>query len=168
MDDNADIYQLALGVLAGTPASLTTLLRTMPPNVQTWSPAPNEWSPSDVLGHMLHVETAVIPVRLRHMLAEGADSFPSVAPAPVPGTVEEMLDSWRVARDENLLFLRTLTPAQLNRSGQHPHYGRISVREHIIEWAYHDLEHLRQLQAILEARLYPAIGGFQALYNPPY
>lgn len=79
-----------------------------------------------------------------------------------------MLAAWRAAREANLAFLRTLTPAQLARGGEHPRYGHITAREHITEWAYHDLEHLRQLQATLEARLYPAIGGFRALYPAPY
>lgn len=169
--DTVDTYVLALGVLASTPAALAALLEPLPPEVWTWSPALGEWSSRDVLSHLLHVETAIIPVRVRRMLAEDGASLGS--PAPVSAAAHstpptEMLAAWRVARMDNLAFLRTLAPAQLAQTGQHPRYGRISVREHIIEWAYHDLEHLRQLHATVEARLYPAIGGFQALYQPPY
>jgi len=93
----------------------------------------------------------------------------SSAPAvETTGTPAEMLAAWRTARAENLTYLRTLTPEQLAHGGEHHTYGRISAREHIVEWAYHDLEHMRQLQATLEARLYPAIGGFRALYSAPY
>ncbi len=44
----------------------------------------------------------------------------------------------------------------------------MSVEEQVCEWAYHDLEHLRQLMATEEAFLYPRIGGFRGLYPPPY
>jgi hypothetical protein len=86
----------------------------------------------------------------------------------MPVSPEETLRAWRDARAENLAFLRALTPARLDQGGVHKRYGRISAREHIVEWAYHDLDHLRQLQATIEARLYPAIGGFRALYAPPF
>lgn len=168
MDGTTNTYQLALDVLASTPQALVALLESLPADLWTWSPAPGEWSPQDVLAHLLHVETAVIPVRVRRMLEADGAPLPSAAPAPAPGVPGEMLAAWRAAREQNLAFLRTLTPAQLAQGGEHARYGHISAREHIIEWAYHDLEHVRQLQATVEARLYPAIGGFHALYSPPY
>lgn len=171
MEATEDAYPLALGVLASTPAALAALLDPLAPSGWTWSPAPGEWSPREVMAHLLHVETAVIPVRVRQMLE--ADGTPFARPE-APGasaqaaTPAEMLSAWQSARAENLAFLRTLTPEQLARTGEHSRYGRISAHEHIIEWAYHDIEHLRQLYAILEARLYPSIGGFRALYQPPF
>lgn len=168
MPDSTDPYEIALGVMAGTPASLVALLERLAPEVWEWSPAPGEWTPYETLAHMLHVETAVIPARVRQMLAEDGAPMPRSEEAATPDTPEETLRAWQVARDANLTFLRGLAPEQLERGGIHPRYGRITAREHIIEWAYHDLEHLRQLQATIEARLYPDIGGFQGLYNPPY
>lgn len=169
--DTIDTYELALDILASTPAMLDALLQPLPPAMWTRSPAAGEWSPREVLAHMLHVETAVIPVRVRRMLAEDGASLATSEPASAsaqPASALEMLAAWRSARADNLAFLRTLTPVQLAQGGQHPRYGRISAREHIVEWAYHDLEHLRQLHATIEALLYPAIGGFHALYPPPY
>lgn len=171
MDKRPDLYDLALGVLAGTPAALAALLEPLPPDLWAWSPAAGEWSPHEILSHLLHVETAAIPVRVRHMIEEDGAPFAGVTPAGAAETSRtptQMLADWQTAREANLAFLRSLSAEQLAHSGEHPRYGRISAREHIIEWAYHDLEHLRQLQATLEARLYPAIGGFRALYTPPY
>lgn len=169
MPDSVDAYAIALDVLAGTPASLVALLEPLPAEVWAWSPAPGEWSPQETLAHMLHVETAVIPVRVRQMIArDGAPlANPSEERAATTST-EATLRAWRDARDANLTYLRALTPEQLDRTGVHPRHGSISAREHIVEWAYHDLDHLRQLQATIEARIYPAIGGFRGLYPPPY
>lgn len=171
MAETTDTYELALGVLTSTPAQIAALFEPLSPEVWAWSPAPGEWSPRDVLVHMLYVETAVIPVRVRQMLdADGAALArpePASESAP-PAQTDVLLAAWQSARAENLTFLRSLTPAQLAQGGIHSTYGRITAREHITEWAYHDLEHLRQLHATIEARLYPAIGGFRALYSPPY
>lgn len=168
MSESSDPYAIALGVLAGTPSCLTALLEPLPADVWVWSPAPGEWSAHETLTHMLHVETAVIPVRVRQMIAEDGAPLASAAEAAPAASPAETLRAWRDARDESLTFVRSLTHTQLDRGGVHSRYGRISAREHIIEWAYHDLDHLRQLQATVEARLYPAIGGFRALYDAPY
>lgn len=166
--DTTDAYTLALDVLAGTPAALSAILESLPADVWAWSPAPGEWSPREIVAHMLHIETAVIPARVRAMVETDGVALSGAPASETTGTPAELLAAWRTARAENLAYLRALTPEQLAHGGAHPTYGRISAREHIVEWAYHDLEHMRQLQATLEARLYPAIGGFRALYSAPY
>ena len=166
-----DTYKLALGVLAGTLTELAALLEPLSPDDWAWSPAPGEWPPHEVMAHLLHIESAVIPVRVRQMIEQDGAPLPSAPPPRAeeqPSTPAEMLAAWRSARAENLVFLRALTPTQLAQTGVHPRYGHISAREHIIEWAYHDLDHLRQLQATVEMRLYPDIGGFRELYQSPY
>lgn len=85
-----------------------------------------------------------------------------------PDPVEVSLERWRALRRETLAWLASLDRSQLGRIGIHRRYGRISVEEHVAEWAYHDLEHLRQIAAAVEADLYPGIGGWRALYLPPY
>lgn len=168
MGCNSDIYDVALGVLASTPANLAALLEPLTPDLWAWSPAPGEWSPQQTLAHLLHIDTGVIPVRVRQMIEQDGAPLANAEPTAVPTTPAEILAAWQAAREPNLAFLRTLTPAQLECSGEHPRYGRITAREHIIEWAYHDLDHLRQVQATIEAWLYPGIGGFRALYSAPY
>ena len=46
-------------------------------------------------------------------------------------------------------------------------FGEITVDTYVAEWAYHDLDHLRQILSVLAADLYPHIGPFQELYTPP-
>lgn len=168
MSANIDRYAVALDVFAATPQHLSSLLEPLPATLWDWAPAAGEWSLSQTLTHMLNVETAVIPVRIRAMLAEDSAPMPRSEPAAPAMTPAETLSAWRAARERNLDFLRSLTPEQLARSGIHPLYGPITAREHIIEWAYHDLDHLRQLQATVEASIYPEIGGFQTLYPIPF
>ncbi len=161
-----DTYREALDVMAATPAALQAVA-TLPPEALARKPGPEAWSIQEVLTHMLHVETVVIGERVRLMLREHE---PLLAPAPAgaqPASAREMLAEWLKARAENLELLRGLTPEQLGRAGRHPRYGRITVREHVVEWAYHDLDHLRQILAVLQVELYPDIGVFQALYPKP-
>jgi hypothetical protein len=164
--DTLDTYEEALALLAAFPASLRAYISAAPPALLARKPAPDAWSVREVLAHMLHIETAVIPVRVRLMVERDGVPLPASPPAPEPAEAEVMLAEWLRAREENLALLRGLTPEQRAHTGAHQRYGPISVREHVVEWAYHDLEHLRQIAAI-EAALYADIGAFQQLYPPP-
>ena len=76
-------------------------------------------------------------------------------------------NDWADARHANLEWLRKLTPEQRSHVMIHPRYGEISVDTYVAEWAYHDLDHLRQILSVLSADLYPHIGPFQTLYTRP-
>lgn len=64
-------------------------------------------------------------------------------------------------------WLRTLSPEQLTHASVHPRHGRVTLEENVVEWAYHDLDHLRQILGALAADLYPHMGAWQGLYTPP-
>jgi hypothetical protein len=159
----ADDYAQALAVLSGTPPTLGALVAALPPDVLRRRPSPDSWSPLEVLDHVNHVDE-VIGARIRRMLQEERPLLgPASPPGPSANDPATALASWRAARTLDLEWLRGLTEEQLRRVGTHSRYGELTVREHVIEWAYHDLDHLRQIQA----GLYPAIGPFRALYPPP-
>jgi uncharacterized damage-inducible protein DinB len=160
-------YQRALDIMVATPTVLRALVESTPPEAIERRPSDEAWSAREILVHMLFVETAVISERVRLMLAEENPLFGAVSPQSAPDDPKEILDEWQRSRERNLEFLRTLTPAQLERTGRHPKYGQISVREHVVEWAYHDLDHVRQILATIQAETYPDIGVFQALYPKP-
>ena len=78
-----------------------------------------------------------------------------------------MLEEWATARAANLSFFQTLTPEQLARTGHHPRHGALSIRDLVIELAYHDQDHLQQIAAIIQATLLPEMGRLSALYASP-
>ena len=160
-------YEQALKFMEATPTYLRTIVAAASPEALTWKPSDQAWSPHEVLAHLLRVETAVIGERIGQMIQEENPTFGAVPESTLPESPRLILDAWIEARTQNLAFLRTLTPEQIQRTGRHPRYGLISVREHIVEWAYHDLDHLRQIFAALQSGLYPEIGAFQDLYPEP-
>ncbi len=161
-------YERALDTLSATPSILRAVVEATPAAALERRPAAEEWSVREILGHMLHVETAIIGPRIRRMLEEDEPLLTPAGPAPAAAAPGETLDTWLEARSSNLEFLRGLSPSQRQRAGRHPRYGRISAEEHAVEWAYHDLDHLRQIFAVLQAEIYPDIGVFTNLYPKPY
>ncbi|MHB8398115.1 MAG: DUF488 family protein, N3 subclade [Candidatus Limnocylindrales bacterium] len=158
----------ALATMRATLTVLDALVRSAPADFLERRPAPDEWSPREVLGHLLYVER-LLRERTATMVADDQDTpMPKGAPAPPPAAPSTSLAEWQQERGETLAWLPTLGPAELERATASPRFGRITAREQIDEWAYHDLDHLRQLLAAIESDLYPRIGGYRRLYPPPF
>jgi hypothetical protein len=161
-------FNRALEVLGGTPAVLSAIVSNLPKSAHDERPSTGAWSPREVLGHLLHTETTAMGPRVRRASQENNVRFESLAPpGPTPGDPRQMSNDWADARAANLVWLRQLTPEQRGHVVHHPRFGEITVDTYVAEWAYHDLDHLRQILSVLAADLYPQIGPFQELYTPP-
>jgi hypothetical protein len=161
-------YARAIDILAGTPPVLAAIVSNLPRSAQDQRPSENAWSPREVLAHLLYSETAVLGPRVLRAAQENNVRFEeAAAPESPPGHVRQMSNDWADARATNLVWLRKLTPEQRAHELHHARFGEINVDTYIAEWAYHDLDHLRQILSVLAADLYPHIGPFQELYTPP-
>jgi hypothetical protein len=161
-------FERALDILEGTPPVLSAIMTNLPRSAQDERPAENAWSPREVLAHLLHAETTGMGPRVKRAAEENHVRFEQPpAPPPAPGDPRQMSNEWADARAANLAWLRTITPEQRAHIVHHSRFGEITVDTYIAEWAYHDLDHLRQILSVLATGLYPHIGPFQVLYAPP-
>jgi hypothetical protein len=160
-------FQRALDILAGTPQVLSAVVSNLPRSAHDEHPSEGAWSPREVLAHLLYAETVSMGPRVKRASEQDGLSFESPPPPPLPGDARQMSNEWADARTANLEWLARLTPAQRAHIVHHPRYGDITVDTYVAEWAYHDLDHLRQILSVLAVDLYPHIGPFQVLYTPP-
>ncbi|MBV9577538.1 MAG: DinB family protein [Chloroflexi bacterium] len=160
-------FERALDILAGTPPVLSAIVSNLPRSAQDERPAENAWSPREVLAHLLRAETETLAPRIKSAAEDNQPRHEPTDPQPAPDSGRQLSNEWADARAANLVWLRTLTPEQRTHIVQHPRFGEISVDTYIAEWAYHDLDHLRQILAALASELYTHIGPFQELYAPP-
>jgi hypothetical protein len=160
-------FERALDILAGTPPVLSAIVSNLPRSAQDERPREGAWSPREVLAHLLHAETVSFAPRVKRASKQDHLAY-EAAPAPAaPGDPRQMSNDWADARAANLVWLRQLTPEQRAHVIEHPRYGEVSVDTYVAEWAYHDLDHLRQILSVLAVDLYPHIGPFQSLYAAP-
>ncbi len=160
-------FERALEILAGTPPVLNAIVSNLPRSAQDERPAVGAWSPREVLAHLLHAEATSMGPRVRRASQENNLPYVEAPPQAAPGDPRQMSNDWADARVANLVWLRQLQPEQRAHVVHHPRFGEISVDTYVAEWAYHDLDHLRQILSVLAADLYPHIGPFQGLYTPP-
>jgi DinB superfamily len=145
-----------LTVLAETPTRLQRLLYALPDARLRTRPEPKRWSIIEQVAHLADVEIA-IGFRVR-MILGGPDGIP-IAAFDQDRWQQAMhyddrdlattLDAFAAARQNNLRLYRSLTEADWNKYGIHSERGRESVRDVVFLNAGHDLNHLRQIEAIL-------------------
>jgi hypothetical protein len=161
-------FERALDILAGTPPVLAAIVSNLPRSAQDERPTAGAWSPREVLAHLLHAETVAMGPRVKRASEEdNVELGPPSDSGPPPASAREMSNAWADARSANLVWLRQLTPEQRRHVAHHHRFGEITVETYVAEWAYHDLDHLRQILSVLATDLYPHIGPFQQLYAQP-
>jgi len=153
-------------LLARTPATLNALLRDLPENWTLRNEGENTWSAFDVVGHLIHAERADwIPralIILRYGESRPFDPFDREGHVrEVQGkSLAQLLDEFARLRSENLVELRAwkLQPADLEKRGQHPSLGAVTLSQLLATWAAHDLTHLHQVSRILAHQYRDAVG----------
>jgi len=160
----------ATALLARTPATLDALLRGLP---EWWTGAnegPGTWSPFDVIGHLIHgEETDWIPrvkIILEHGEGRTFDKFNLEAQFEMsrPPSVGDRLDEFAALRRENLRELAALklTAADLDRTGRHPAFGVVTLRQLLATWVAHDLDHVMQISRVLGRQYAGDVGPWRA------
>ncbi|MBA2717812.1 MAG: DinB family protein [Chloroflexi bacterium] len=129
--------------LAGVPDRLATAARTAP------AAAAGEWSPSDVVRHLIAVEEEVWHLRLRHLATEDHPIWAWAEPDRWQGepdaSLEQLLGVYRVARSATVGMLAAFDDADWARTGTHATYGVLDVAALLEKAADHDEEHIASL-----------------------
>ena len=147
-----------LRVQASTAKTLATLLRRATPAKLRKRPAPDKWSVVEIMAHLADVEI-VTGWRLRSIL--GAPGSPiqafdqdawAAAGQYSKRDVRKSLEQFRVLREANLAFLKSLTPEQRKLFGMHAERGEESIERLTQLIAGHDINHLEQIERIISAK----------------
>ena len=131
--------------LASFPETLASAARNAP---QT-APAPGEWTPSEIVRHLIAVEELVWHVRLRQLATEEHPHWVWVEPGQWLGSagagLDEVLDEHARVRAATLETLDGLGDDGWARTGTHDTYGVLDVAGLMTVAADHDNEHLASL-----------------------
>ncbi len=164
----SDILQWVKAVLSTTAPRWLNLAETLPADLLTRAPAPNEWSAVDCLQHLLDAEQRVFPVRMRALLA-GEKDIPAFNP-DTQGTHDTTRTPAQLAaqfardRKSSLTELEHVTEADLTRTSHHSELGTVTLGELLHEWAAHDLMHTVQAERALMQPFILACGPWQAYF----
>jgi len=80
-------------------------------------------------------------------------------------SMQDLLEEFDSARSSSVAFVTTLSQTDLDRTGMHPKIGKIRIREVLHDWMYHDLNHLKQIDSIVQSFLWARLGNMQRFYQ---
>jgi hypothetical protein len=165
-------FDLAAGtaVLERTPRVLRALLAGLGPAWTDATEGPETWSPYVIVGHLIHGERTDWIPRARLILEQGAnrrftpyDRFAQFHES-AGKSLAELLDELERLRAANLATLAgwRLTDAQLALEGEHPEFGRVTLRQLLATWVAHDLGHVAQTARVMAKQYRDAVGPWRA------
>ncbi|MBA2707896.1 MAG: DinB family protein [Gemmatimonadaceae bacterium] len=163
----------SIAVLERTPATFRALLNGLPDAWTTTNEGPETFSPYDNMGHLIHGERTDWIPRARIILAQGAnrrfepyDRFAQIRESKGK-SLAELLDEFAGLRTENLATLRewNLSDSELEREGEHPELGVVTLRQLLAAWVAHDLGHVAQTARVMAKQYREAVGPWR-VYLP--
>jgi hypothetical protein len=143
-------------VIASTSQWLRELAEQIGPSRITDAPAPGKWSARDILCHLADCEI-VFAFRLRQALAEDHHVIQPFdqnlwAKTYGDGDANAALATFAAVRSWNLALLRGVTPEQQRKPVTHPERGEMPFDAIVETMGGHDLNHIKQLEAIISPR----------------
>lgn len=135
-----------------------------------WRPEPGEWSANECVGHLIEAERRGFAGRIRLILAPNrADNPVNLETWDPPEVARERRDHLRsgaelaaefaALRTHSVSLVRGLGRAEMDRVGMHPDVGPLRVDELLGEWVHHDRNHVRQLLAVIQSRVWAQMGN---------
>jgi hypothetical protein len=165
-------FDLAAGIaiLQRTPNAFRAMLAGLPSQWTDATEGPETWSPYVIMGHLLHGERTDWITRARIILAQGEhrrfepyDRFAQFRESEGK-SLTDLLDEFARVRAENLATLEAwqLSDTQLALEGEHPAFGRVTLRQLLATWVAHDLGHIAQTARVMAKQYREAVGPWRA------
>jgi uncharacterized damage-inducible protein DinB len=145
-----------LALQRAAPKKLAALLKGRQKKQLTRRPAPGKWSVAEIVAHLADAEI-VIAWRLRQILSTNGTSIQAYDQDVWATTFDyarrdprQSLENYRILREGNLALLKAVPRKLWENYGVHQERGNESVQHVVKMIAGHDINHLRQVEAILK------------------
>lgn len=159
-------FNKSIEILERTPKVLELMLENLSDEWTMNNEGPETWSPYDVLGHLVHGEQTDWIIRTKIILSGSEnkaftpfDRFAQFEESKGK-SLTDLLDEFKKARKKNLNFLKGLNLSEndLNKTGIHPKFGDITLRQLLGTWTVHDLSHIAQIARVMSKQYKDAVG----------
>jgi hypothetical protein len=145
-----------------TPARLKALVQAFPEDLLRRAPAPGEWSPVEVLQHLIFADP-LFTARTRAALA--GDDQPAPAPSSTSDSPHvsalELVAQFEALRTETLEVLEQVKEEHFDIQIVHPRMGVMTLHNMLSYWGGHDLMHLIQIEQAVMQPFIPDSGPWQ-------
>lgn len=161
----------ALELLERAPRTLAQLLTGLSEGWLHRDEGQGTWTVADVIDHLIDAERTNWVPRLEWIVREGDgkpfppfDRFSHLYTERGERTIEQRLQAFQTLRAANMAKLQAIvaSEADLERTGSHPAFGTVKIRELLSAWVVHDLTHLVQIARVMADRYKSDVGPWIA------
>jgi hypothetical protein len=170
-DRTLDISEVTR-LLENTTALLRLRVPALPNGAVDWRPGPEKWCIKEIVGHLSESDKCDFVGRIQTMLGELEPDLTINDQAEIARqrrdcdkNLQDLLKEFDSVRSASVQFVTTLETADLDRTGMHPKIGKIRIREVLHDWMYHDLNHLKQIDSIVQGFIWNRLGNMQRFYQ---
>jgi DinB superfamily len=144
-----------LELLQAAPSKVAALINGRSKEELTRRPAPDKWSVGQIVAHLADAEIA-ISWRLRQILSTNAVAIDAYDQDLWANTFhyeqrdpQQSLAAYRALRESNIVLLKSVDRKLWDNYGVHSERGNESIHHMTKMTSGHDLNHIRQIEAIL-------------------
>lgn len=155
-----NVRQQTSDLLAASAEAIRLVVLALPGEAQRWRPAAGEWSPLEIVGHLITIDTVGNGDRVQRVLTTDDAVFPALDVNEIARErgdndvdARALLDDFARTRARSLVLITGLSDDQLLKTGRHPVAGVITLGQLLRRWAAHDQEHLAQIAVTVKAWL---------------
>jgi uncharacterized damage-inducible protein DinB len=165
--------QKSIEILERTPAVLKALLANLSEEWIMNNEGPDTFSPYDVIGHLIHGEKTDWVTRAKIILEHGTskpftpwDRFAQYEESKGK-TLQQLLDKFEAARNENMLWFKSLNLSEtdLDKKGMHPVLGEVTLQNLLATWVVHDLTHIAQITRVMAKQYKEEMGPWPEFFR---
>ena len=161
-----------LEILERTPTVLHDLLSGLSDDWVMNNEGEDTWSPYDIIGHLNHGERTDWMPRLEIILHKDDkkfipyDRFAQVRESEGKN-LQQLLTKFTEIRKNNIEKLKSenITEEDLDKTGIHPEFGDITLRQLLATWTIHDLTHIAQITRVMAKQYKEAIGPWTKYFR---
>jgi hypothetical protein len=159
-------FNKSIEILERTPKVLELMLENLSDEWTMNNEGPETWSSYDVLGHLIHGEQTDWITRTKIILSNSDnkafkpfDRFAQFEESKRK-SLTDLLNEFKKTRKENLNFLNglNLSESDLDKTGIHPKFGDVTLRQLLSAWTVHDLSHIAQIARVMSKQYKDAVG----------
>ncbi|GAA3411492.1 DinB family protein [Paenibacillus hodogayensis] len=160
----------AIEVLERTPATLGHFLSGLSEGWLLCNEGEGTWNVTEVIEHLIEAERTNWIPRLEFLLQEGEskpfppfDRYSHLNAGPERSFGQKLLD-FQTIRSHNIALLKQQVDPDrdLERTGLHPAFGIVKLRELLSTWVIHDLTHTAQIVRVMAERYRTDVGPWTA------
>jgi hypothetical protein len=156
----------SIEILERTPAAVTAMLQGLSRDWLFNNEGANTWSPYDIIGHLIEGEKTDWIPRMRIILSDDYEKrfvpFDRFAQLNNDKNkpIDDLLYEFAKLRKINIEELReaNLNEEKLNKTGIHPEFGEVTLRQLLATWVAHDLNHIHQISRVMAKQYKEEIG----------